>query len=152
MEDLTELYQEIILSHHRRPRHDEVLDPCSHHATGFNPLCGDRLTVTLRKPDSVLDEVACHCEGCAISRASGSIMTAMTTGKSETEVAEIVAEVTRLLTGEEEPEIDLDSQGELAALIGVRKFPARVKCATLAWHALEAALQGDADTSTEESG
>ena len=149
MEDLTELYQEIILSHHRRPRHDEVLNPCSHKANGFNPLCGDKLTVTVRKSDSVLDEVACHCEGCAISRASGSIMTAMTTGKTEKEVANMVAKVTTLLTGEEEPQIDLDSQGELAALIGVRKFPARVKCATLAWHALEAALKGDEGTTTE---
>jgi len=143
MDDLTELYQEIILSHHRRPRHDEVLDPCDHKATGFNPLCGDRLTVTVRKSDSVLDAVGCHCEGCAISRASGSIMTTMTSGKTEKEVAEMVAEVTRLLTAEEEPKVDLDTQGELAALIGVRKFPARVKCATLAWHALESALRGE---------
>ena len=150
MDDLTELYQEIILSHHRNPRHDAVLDPCSHQASGFNPLCGDRLVVTLRKPETTLDEVACHCEGCAISRASGSIMTTMTAGRSEQEVAEIIARVKRLLTAEEEPQADLDSLGELAALIGVRKFPARIKCATLAWHALESALAGgDGEASTE---
>jgi nitrogen fixation NifU-like protein len=150
MEDLTELYQEIILSHHRNPRHDEVLDPCSHQASGFNPLCGDRLVVTVRKQDATLDAVACHCEGCAISRASGSIMTTMTTGKSEAEVAETIAHVKQLLTAEEDPQADLDSEGELAALVGVRKFPARIKCATLAWHALESALvEGDAEATTE---
>lgn len=150
MEDLTELYQEIILSHHRRPKHDEILDPCSHSGTGFNPLCGDKLTVTVRKPGSVLDAVACHCEGCAISRASGSIMTKMTTGKSETEVAQIISEVKTLLTGEKDPVADLESQGELVALVGVRKFPARVKCATLAWHALESALNGTPDKASTE--
>ncbi len=150
MDDLTELYQEIILSHHRNPRHDEVLDPCTHRASGFNPLCGDRLVVSVRKHDATLDEVACHCEGCAISRASGSIMTTMTAGKSEAEVAEMVAEIKALLTAEEEPEADLDTLGELAALVGVRKFPARIKCATLAWHALESALAGgDEDATTE---
>ena len=150
MDDLTELYQEIILSHHRNPRHDEVLDPCSHQASGFNPLCGDRLVVTVRKHDATLDEVACHCEGCAISRASGSMMTTMTAGKSAAEVAEMIAGVKQLLTAEEEPEADLDTLGELAALVGVRKFPARIKCATLAWHALESALAGgEAEASTE---
>lgn len=150
MDDLTELYQEIILSHHRNPRHDEILDPCTHRASGFNPLCGDRLVVTLRKNDSTLDEVACHCEGCAISRASGSIMTSMTAGKSEPEVLEMIAGIQRLLTAEEEPDGDLDSLGELAALVGVRKFPARIKCATLAWHALGSALAGgDAEATSE---
>lgn len=150
MEDLTELYQEIILGHHRNPRHDEVLDPCSHSASGFNPLCGDRLVVSIRKQGATLDEVACHCEGCAISRASGSMMTTMAAGKNEAEVAELIEEVKRLLTGEDEPDVDLDSQGELAALLGVRKFPARIKCATLAWHALESALAGGERAATTE--
>ena len=148
--ELEDLYQEIILDHNRRPRNDGELDPYTHDAEGFNPLCGDKLTVTLRKPGSTLDAVACHCEGCAISRASGSIMTKMTTGKSDAEVAQIIDEVKTLLTGESEPVADLESQGELVALVGVRKFPARVKCATLAWHALESALkEGSAKTTTE---
>ncbi len=149
MEDLTELYQEIILNHNRHPRHDEIIDPCTHQASGFNPLCGDKLTVTIRKEGGTLREVACQCEGCAISRASGSIMTTMTAGKSEAEAVELIRKITRLLTAKEEPAVDLAAQGDLAALIGVRRFPARVKCATLAWHALESALEGNEKASTE---
>ena len=150
MDDLTELYQEIILNHNRNPRHHEVLDPCTHRASGFNPLCGDKLLVTLRKPGDILEEVACETEGCAISRASGSIMTSMISGKSEAEAAELIRKVSRLLTDEEEPDVDLATEGDLAALIGVRRFPARVKCATLAWHALESAIRGhDGEASTE---
>ena len=149
MDELTDLYQEIILSHNKRPRNDGTLDPCSHKADGFNPLCGDKLTVFLRKPGENIDEITCQTEGCAISRASGSIMTTMIKGKTSQEVENIIAGIKELLSGEEEPKVDLATQGDLAALIGVRKFPARVKCATLAWHALESALRGDDSTSTE---
>jgi len=149
MDELTDLYQEIILSHNKRPRNDGSLDPCSHKADGFNPLCGDKLTVFLRKPGENIDEITCQTEGCAISRASGSIMTTMVKGKTEQEVNEIITGIKELLSGEEEPEVDLAKQGDLAALVGVRKFPARVKCATLAWHALESALHGDESTTTE---
>ena len=149
MDELADLYQQIILAHNKRPRNDEVLDPCTHRAEGFNPLCGERLTLTLRKPGDVVEEIACHTEGCAISRASGSIMTAMLKGKSAEEVAAMIAEVKALLTGEREPEVDIATQGDLPALVGVRKFPARVKCATLAWHALETAL-GDGGEATSE--
>ena len=149
MDELNDLYQEIILSHNKRPRNSDQLDPCSHKADGFNPLCGDKLTVFLRKPGENIEEVACQTEGCAISRASGSIMTTMVKGKTEQEIDEIIIGIKELLSGEEEPEVDLAKQGDLAALVGVRKFPARVKCATLAWHALESALQGDDTTTTE---
>ena len=149
MDELTDLYQEIILSHNKRPRNDGILDPCSHKADGFNPLCGDKLTVFLRKPSENIDEITCQTEGCAISRASGSIMTTMIKGKTSKEVEEIIIGIKELLSGEEEPEVDLATQGDLAALVGVRKFPARVKCATLAWHALETALKGDTTTTTE---
>ena len=149
MDELNDLYQDIILSHNKRPRNSGNLDPCSHKADGFNPLCGDKLTVFLRKPSESIEEVTCQTEGCAISRASGSIMTTMVKGKTEKEVEEIITGIKELLSGEEEPEVDLAKQGDLASLVGVRKFPARVKCATLAWHALESALHGDATITTE---
>jgi len=149
MDELNDLYQDIILSHNKRPRNGGVLDPCSHKADGFNPLCGDKLTVFLRKPSENIEEITCQTEGCAISRASGSIMTTMVKGKTEKEIEEMITGIKELLSGEEEPEVDLAKQGDLAALVGVRKFPARVKCATLAWHALESALHGDTTTTTE---
>ncbi len=149
MDELNDLYQEIILSHNKRPRNDGILDPYSHKAEGFNPLCGDKSSVFLHKPGENIEEITCQTEGCAISRASGSIMTTMTKGKTQQEVEEIIEGIKVLLSGEEEPEVDLATQGDLAALIGVRKFPARVKCATLAWHALESALKGGDTTTTE---
>ncbi len=149
MEDLSDLYQEIILAHNKRPRNGEPLIPCTHQAEGFNPLCGDKLTVYIRKPDEQVNEIACKTEGCAISSASGSIMTTMIKGKMVTEIEKLIEETKALLTGDEEPEIDLVQHGEMAALVGVRKFPARVKCATLAWHALESALKGEVEATTE---
>ncbi|MDP6859764.1 MAG: SUF system NifU family Fe-S cluster assembly protein [Verrucomicrobiales bacterium] len=149
MEDLSDLYQEIILAHNKRPRNGEPLIPCTHQAEGFNPLCGDKLTVYIRKPDEQVNEIACKTEGCAISSASGSIMTTMIQGKTITEIEKLIEETKALLTGDEEPEIDLVQHGEMAALVGVRKFPARVKCATLAWHALESALKGEVEATTE---
>ena len=105
MDELTDLYQEIILSHNKRPRNDGSLDPCTHKADGFNPLCGDKLTVFLRKPSESIEEVTCQTEGCAISRASGSIMTTMVKGKTAQEVEEIITGIKELLSGEEEPEV-----------------------------------------------
>ena len=149
MDDLSDLYQEIILAHNKRPRNSEPLDPCTCSADGSNPLCGDKLTVYVRRSENTLDEVACETDGCAISRASGSIMTTMVSGKEIKEVQTLIDETKTLLTGDDEPEVDLVEQGDMAALIGVRKFPARIKCATLAWHALEAAINGDDSTTTE---
>ena len=149
MEDLSDLYQEIILAHNKRPRNGEPLIPCTHQADGFNPLCGDKLTVYLRKEYEQVDEIACSTEGCAISRASGSIMTTMIQGRTVSEIEKLIEETKVLLTGDEEPESELVEHGDMAALIGVRKFPARVKCATLAWHALEAAIKGNNVTTTE---
>ncbi len=149
MEDLSDLYQEIILSHNKRPRNSDPLDPSTGQADGNNPLCGDKLTVHVRNTQSLLEAVSCDTDGCAISRASGSIMTTMVEGKLITEVEKLIEETKLLLTGEDEPEVDLVQHGDMAALIGVRKFPARIKCATLAWHALEAALRGNHEATTE---
>ena len=151
MEDLEELYQEIILSHNRSPRNEGRLDPRTGEAEGFNPLCGDQLTVHVREGgDGRLDAVRFTGQGCAISRASASIMTQVVQALPRAEVDRRIAEALEMLTGREEPEIDLDKLGELAALAGVRQFPARIKCATLAWHALAAALKGRDRVTTEE--
>lgn len=145
MDDLTDLYQEIILSHNRRPRNEGVLEPCDCQAEGYNPLCGDRITVYATKDDEGrLTKVQFLGEGCAISRASASIMTLQLTGVTAEEAHAKIADVAKLLTQEEEPEADLEVLGDLTALLGVRRFPARIKCATLAWHALGSALKGEA--------
>lgn len=151
MEDLEELYQEIILSHNRSPRNEGRLDPRTGEAEGYNPLCGDHLTVHVREGgDGRLDAVRFSGQGCAISRASASIMTQSVQSLPRDEVERRIAEAMEMLTGRQEPVIDLDTLGELAALAGVRQFPARIKCATLAWHALAAALKGRDRVTTEE--
>lgn len=146
MDELTDLYQEIILSHNRRPKNEGAMEPCDWQAEGFNPLCGDRITVYARREENDparLSAVQFLGEGCAISRASASMMTVQMAGVTVPEAEEKVREVVTLLTGEEEPEADLAVLGDIAALLGVRRFPARIKCATLAWHALLAALRGE---------
>lgn len=152
MDDLSDLYQDIILSHNKHPHNEGELDPHTGEAEGFNPLCGDRLKVYLRQAEQGkgnVEAVSFTGEGCAISKASASIMTSAVKGLSADEIEAKVAEVVGLLTDQDEPEIDLMTMGDLAALAGVRKFPARIKCATLAWHALLAAMKDEASVSTE---
>ena len=140
-EELSDLYQEIILGHNRRPRNEEVLDPCEYRAEGYNPLCGDRISVFMNTgPPGCVRRVTFIGEGCAISRASASIMTTLVAGRPIAEVKKRIDEVIAMLTEPTEPELDLAVVGDLAALAGVRKFPARIKCATLSWHALKSAL------------
>lgn len=152
MDDLDDLYQEIILSHNKRPRNEGPLDPCDCQAEGYNPLCGDKIRVYVRAPggcDGLIEAVSFTGEGCAISRASASIMTDAVKNRPRAEVDARIAEALHLLTSRDEPEGDLMTLGDLAALAGVRKFPPRVKCATLAWHTLESALKGEGSASTE---
>jgi len=149
MDNLDDLYQEIILSHNKRPRNEGALDPHSQEAEGYNPLCGDRLTIYVRQNGPTVEAVKFTGEGCAISRASASIMTEAIKGLSGAALDAKIAEVVDLLTAKEEPAVDPFDLGELAALLGVRKFPARVKCATLSWHTLAAALKKEASVSTE---
>jgi nitrogen fixation NifU-like protein len=149
MDNLEDLYQEIILSHNKRPRNEGVLDPHDLEAEGYNPLCGDRLQVYVRQSGPSIEAVQFTGEGCAISRASASIMTVAIKGLSGTALDAKIAEVVEMLTAKEEPSVDPLDLGELAALLGVRKFPARVKCATLAWHTLAAALEKRGHASTE---
>ncbi|MDP0501330.1 MAG: SUF system NifU family Fe-S cluster assembly protein [Verrucomicrobiota bacterium JB022] len=149
MYELEELYQEIILEHNKRPRNFRVLDDHTAHAEGNNPMCGDEIEVFLKTEGDHIAALTFQGEGCAISKASASLMTEALTGRS---VQEAYAEIDRVmqLLKEKGIEPDLARDGDIAALTGVRKFPARIKCATLAWHALRAALEGQGATSTEE--
>lgn len=148
-DELQDLYQSIILDHNKRPRNFGAIEDADAQADGHNPLCGDELTVYLKLADGRVSEVSFSGEGCAISRASASIMTECLRGKTREEAEAQFRHVMALLTGPEEPESALDRDGELVALLGVRRFPARIKCATLAWHTAEAALHGEGSISTE---
>jgi nitrogen fixation protein NifU and related proteins len=141
MSDIEELYQSIILDHNRRPRNYGELTGASRRADGHNPLCGDRLTVWVRLGEGdVVDEVRFTGEGCAISKASASLMTAEVKGKSRTEVEHLFDRFHALVTGKvEEPDSDPELK-RLRVFSGVSRFPIRVKCASLSWHALKAAL------------
>jgi len=149
MSELDDLYQEIILDHNRRPRNFRAMEDSTHSAEGHNPLCGDEVTVFIHLNGETIEDVSFNGQGCAISKASASLMTARLKGKTLTEARGIVDQVRSLLTATVEPEPNLEQLGDIAALSGVRKFAVRVKCATLPWHTLEAALEGRAEVSTE---
>ncbi len=145
MADLRELYQEVILDHHKRPRNCRRPTDANRHADGFNPLCGDKVSVFVRLEDGVVRDIAFQGSGCAISTASASMMTESLKGKSEAEAAEIFERFHDMVTGKTPAEADTSGLGKLAVFSGVRDYPVRVKCATLAWHTLRAAL-GNHDT------
>lgn len=134
---LQELYREVILDHNKHPRNFGRLDPADAVANGHNPLCGDRLTVTLKLAGDAIQDVKFEGNGCAISVASASMMSEAIKGKDRASVNALFEKVHALLTQQDAPSTDL---GKLAALSGVREFPARVKCASLCWHTLNAAL------------
>jgi nitrogen fixation protein NifU and related proteins len=140
--DLRELYQEIILDHNRRPRNFGDLPGANHRAEGHNPLCGDQVAVAVSVEGDVIREVAFQGSGCAISTASASLMTEAVKGKTVAEARELFAGFHHLLTGG--PGQAGDDLGQLAVFGGVREYPMRVKCATLAWHTLKAALDQEA--------
>jgi len=147
MSDLSDLYQEVILDHNKRPRNFHVLDSASHQAEGFNPLCGDRLHLYLRVEDDVVTDIGFQGSGCAISKASASIMTDSVKGRPVAEVQDLFRRFHTMVTTP--PEQSVEDMGKLSALAGVREFPVRVKCASLAWHTLKAALERDPIASTE---
>lgn len=147
-DDLHDLYQAIILDHNKRPRRYGVLADATHQAEGYNPLCGDKIEVFLKLADDQIEAIQFECASCAICKASASIMAEALVGQKIPESALIQASVERILKTDTEP-ATLDAQGELAALAGVRKFPARIKCATLPWHTYQAALRGEAKAVTE---
>ena len=135
--DLADLYRDVILDHNRKPRNFGPLDPADVSIEGFNPLCGDRLTLRLKFDDDRISDIRFEGKGCAISTASASLMTEAVKGKSRAEASHLFERVHDLLTDDTADASDL---GKLAALSGVREFPARVKCASLCWHTLTSAL------------
>ena len=145
--DLKDLYRDVILDHNRKPRNFGRLDPSDRQAEGHNPLCGDRLSVFVRLDGDRIEDLRFEGKGCAISTASASLMTEAVKGKSRAAVAELFARIHTLLTRQDAP--PSQDLGKLAALCGVREYPARVKCATLCWHTLNAALADGATVSTE---
>lgn len=140
---LEELYREVILDHYRSPRHRAEIEAPDATAEGVNPLCGDEVVVELTFVDDVVDEVSVRGHGCSISQSSGSMMSAAIVGKTLAEVEELGARFREMLVGEDEPKVD--DLGDLAALQGVRRYPVRVKCATLPWATLDQALTSNGD-------
>lgn len=147
MSDLREIYQEVILDHYRKPRNFSALDAATQEARGHNPLCGDRISVYLVVDDGIVKDVAFQGAGCAISTASASLMTEAVKGKSVGEVRALFHRFHEMMTSgeDEESEIGEIDLGKLEAFSGVRQIPIRVKCATLAWHTLKAALEENGD-------
>jgi nitrogen fixation NifU-like protein len=149
MSELTDLYQDVILDHGKKPRNFGPLPGATHHAEGLNPLCGDHLTLEARVEDGVVQEARFQGTGCAISRASASVMTGLVKGKRAEEVERLFETFHALVTEGPGSQPDLEALGKLAVFGGVHEFPTRVKCASLAWHTLRAALQGGGSASTE---
>lgn len=147
MSDLSELYQEVILDHNKRPRNFRAVECPSHSAEGYNPLCGDRLTLTLTVADGRVTDVGFQGSGCAISKASASLMTDAIKGRPVDEVKALFERFHRMVTTP--PDVSVEDLGKLSVLSGVREFPVRVKCASLAWHTLKAALAQQQAASTE---
>lgn len=146
MSDSRDLYQQVILDHNRKPRNFRKIADANRTAEGYNPLCGDRITVELTVEDGIVKDVGFQGTGCAISKAAASMMTASVIGKPEREVDALFHRVHAMLTGAN----GATDVGKLAVFAGVREFPSRIKCATLAWHALQAALHGAAEPVSTE--
>ncbi|HEY6232207.1 MAG TPA: SUF system NifU family Fe-S cluster assembly protein [Pyrinomonadaceae bacterium] len=149
MSELSELYQQVILDHNKKPRNFRRLETANHSAEGFNPLCGDQLTVYLDLEDDAVREITFEGSGCAISKAAASMMTQAVKGKTKQEAEQLFSEFHRMVTGEFDVGVEANSLGNLKIFSGVREFPVRVKCASLPWHTMHAALNNEETTSTE---
>ncbi len=142
MSDLRGLYQEMILDHSKRPKNFRVIEEANQHAEGYNPLCGDRVKIYLRLKDDRINDISFQGSGCAISTASASILTETLKGKTRGEAEALFDRFHDLVTGNDQENGKDPQLGKLAVFSGVSEFPARVKCATLAWHTLKSALSG----------
>jgi nitrogen fixation NifU-like protein len=149
MSDLRELYQQVILDHNKNPRNYKELPGATAKVEGYNPLCGDHYTVYLQTDGETIRDVGFTGNGCAISKASASVMSSTVKGTTKEEADRLFETFQKLVTGHG-GDLDEDELGRLAAFSGVSEFPARVKCATLAWHTLRTALQGSADKVSTE--
>lgn len=149
MSDLRELYQEVIIDHSRHPRNFHEMKDANHHADGFNRLCGDKLTLYIQLENNIIKDISFIGSGCAISTASASLMTEQLKGKTLQDAETLFQNFHQTLTIDD-AEINPVALGKLAVLIGVREYPSRVKCATLAWHTLQAALANEAQPVSTE--
>jgi nitrogen fixation NifU-like protein len=147
MAELRELYQEIILEHSKTPRNFRAMEGANRQAEGYNPLCGDHYTIFMDVADDAIRDISFQGSGCAISKASASMMSQVLKGKTRKEAEEMFQQFHSIVTGE--PNGDTDKLGKLEIFAGVANFPTRIKCATLAWHTLQAALRGEQVASTE---
>ena len=152
MSELSELYQQVILDHNKKPRNFKQLEGANRTAEGFNPLCGDQLTVYMLMDDGVVSDLSFVGTGCAISKAAASMMTQAVKGKTRDEARTLFDEFHRMVTGELDEEAEPNGLGHLKIFAGVRDYPARVKCASLPWHTMQAALEGEAIATTENLG
>lgn len=150
MSELRDLYQEVILDHNKSPRNFRLMPDADKHVEGFNPLCGDHYTVYLKLDDGAISDISFQGTGCAISKASASVMSSTVKGKRKEDVLALFEQFHQLVTGEIRPGNSLEPLGKLAAFAGVSEFPARVKCASLAWHTLKAALEETREVVTTE--
>ena len=149
MSELSELYQQVILDHNKKPRNFRKLDGANHQAEGYNPLCGDQLTIYINLEGDRVTDVGFEGSGCAISKASASMMTQAVKGKSKEQAETLFKEFHSMVTGELDEETEENNLGNLKIFAGVREFPVRVKCATLPWHTMHAALNQEDQVSTE---
>jgi nitrogen fixation NifU-like protein len=151
MSELSELYQQVILDHNKKPRNFRKLETANHSAEGFNPLCGDHLTVYLHLEEGTVKEISFEGSGCAISKAAASMMTQAVKGKSKEQAETLFQEFHGMVAGDSDSDAEDEDEGlgNLRVFSGVREFPVRVKCATLPWHTMHAALNNQALTSTE---
>jgi nitrogen fixation protein NifU and related proteins len=149
MSELSELYQQVILDHNKKPRNFHRLENANRTAEGYNPLCGDQLNVYLRIEGDQVADISFEGSGCAISKAAASMMTQAVKGKTKPEAEQLFDEFHRMVTGTLDEETESNQLGKLRIFAGVREFPVRVKCATLSWHTMRAALNKEARVSTE---
>ena len=151
MSDSRALYEQVILDHNKKPRNFKKLEDADHSVEGFNPLCGDHFTIHLNLDGDVITEITFEGSGCAISKSSASVMTTILKGKTRAEAEALFERFHAMITDEPDAPVDEEALGKLRVFAGVREFPVRIKCATLAWHALHSALTSDDNAvSTEE--
>ncbi|MCF7968043.1 MAG: SUF system NifU family Fe-S cluster assembly protein [Methylococcaceae bacterium] len=150
LDQIRDLYQEVVFDHNRNPRNFRVMEDANRKIEGFNPLCGDRITLYAKVIDGKIEDVSFQGSGCAISTASASLMTEIVKGQTEQEAEQLFDLFHRITTGKNGDEVNLEELGKLAVLAGVRAYPARVKCATLAWHSLQSVLKNDGETVSTE--
>ncbi len=149
MSDLSDLYQVILLEHNSKPRNYRKVEDANRTADGYNPLCGDQITLYLKVEDDVITDVGFQGVGCAISRASASMMTQSIKGQSVAQAEQVFDQFRKMLT-DPDAEVDYEELGDLEMLSGVSEFPTRIKCAILAWHTMKAALDGKGEAATTE--